>query len=111
MNFFPLCTANVWLMNSGRIVERRDQVLITFFSFLSFMPLTLTIKWSSTNGPLCTERPMLPLLRLPVDDHLVSPLVISRLESTRRLSPGSHWMTSTRSLAFTTAVRVIDRIH
>ena len=33
MNFLPLCTASVWPMNSGRMVERRDQVRTTFFSF------------------------------------------------------------------------------
>src|SRR6185295_15241633 len=31
MNLRPLWTANVWPTNSGRIVERRDQVLITDF--------------------------------------------------------------------------------
>src|SRR6185369_8029561 len=97
-------------MKSGRIVERRDQVLITFFSFLSFMPLTLTIRWSSTNGPLCTERPMLPLLRLAVDNHIVGPLVISGLEAACRLTPWSHRMTATRGFTFTTT-RVIDRVH
>ena len=35
MNFLPLCTAIVWPTNSGRIVERRDQVRMTFFSFVS----------------------------------------------------------------------------
>src|SRR5712691_7080309 len=33
MNFFPLCTAMVCPTNSGIIVERRDQVRSTFFSF------------------------------------------------------------------------------
>src|SRR6267142_1233635 len=98
-------------MNSGRIVERRDQVLITFFSFLSFMPATLTIRWSSTNGPLCTERPMLPLLRLAVDNHVVCPLVISCLIAACRLAPRSHRMASARGLTFTAAVWVIDRVH
>ena len=32
MNFLPLCTAIVCPTNSGRIVERRDQVRTTFFS-------------------------------------------------------------------------------
>jgi len=41
MNFLPLCTASVWPMNSGRMVERRDQVRTTFFSFFSFMASTL----------------------------------------------------------------------
>ena len=33
MNFFPLCTAIVWPTISGITVDRRDQVLMTFFSF------------------------------------------------------------------------------
>src|SRR6516165_3735109 len=58
MNFFPLCTASVCPINSGMMVERRDQVRTTFFSFFSFMSATFFIRWSSTNGPLCNERPM-----------------------------------------------------
>ena len=34
MNFRPLCTANVRPTMSGMIVERRDQVLMTFFDFV-----------------------------------------------------------------------------
>src|SRR5438132_8917989 len=37
INFFPLCTAIVCPTNSGIIVERRDQVRSTFFSFREFM--------------------------------------------------------------------------
>jgi hypothetical protein len=59
MNFFPLCTAMVWPMKSGTIVERRDQVFTTFFSLREFSPSTLTFKWSSTNGPFFSERGML----------------------------------------------------
>ena len=33
MNFFPLCTAMVCPTISGITVDRRDQVLMTFFSF------------------------------------------------------------------------------
>ncbi len=31
-NFLPLCTAMVWPTNSGKIVERRDQLFTTFLS-------------------------------------------------------------------------------
>ena len=37
MNFFPLCTAIVWPTISGITVERRDQVLTTFFSLARFI--------------------------------------------------------------------------
>ena len=35
-----MCTPSVWPINSGRIVERRDQVRTTFFSFFSFIATT-----------------------------------------------------------------------
>jgi hypothetical protein len=56
MNFRPLCTAMVWPIMSGRIVDRRDHVLITFFSLRAFMPSTLILRWSSMNGPFLSER-------------------------------------------------------
>src|SRR5207245_5642460 len=56
MNFFPLCTAIVCPIISGTIVERRDHVLITFFSLRVFSPSTLTRRWPSTNGPFFIER-------------------------------------------------------
>src|SRR5579863_5200874 len=56
MNFRPLCTAIVWPIMSGRIVDRRDHVLITFFSFRAFIPDTLIRRCSSMNGPFLSER-------------------------------------------------------
>src|SRR5580692_2213707 len=56
MNFFPLCTAMVCPIISGTIVERRDQVLTTFFSFRVFSPSTFSRRWPSTNGPFFSER-------------------------------------------------------
>src|ERR1700688_3853897 len=46
---------------SGTIVERRDHVLITFFSLRVFRPSTFSRKWPSTNGPFFSERPIDPL--------------------------------------------------
>src|SRR5437773_302949 len=48
MNLFPLCTASVWPTKSGVMVERRDQVLNTFFSFLSFRAVIFTRSDGST---------------------------------------------------------------
>src|ERR1700756_1457955 len=45
------------------------------------------------------------------DDEPIGTLVVARLVSTRRLAPRGHRMTSTGSLAFAAAVRVIDWIH
>src|SRR6266851_410823 len=58
MNFRPLCTAIVWPIMSGRIVDRRDHVLITFFSLRAFIPATLIRRCSSMNGPFLSERPI-----------------------------------------------------
>src|SRR4029077_20524325 len=56
MNFFPLCTAMVWPIISGTIVERRDHVFTTFFSFRVFSPSTFSRRCPSTNGPFFSER-------------------------------------------------------
>src|SRR5712691_9868365 len=58
MNFLPLCTAMVWPIISGTIVERRDQVFTTFFSFRAFSASTFSRRWPSTNGPFFSERAM-----------------------------------------------------
>src|SRR5580700_7946502 len=50
-------------------------------------------------------------LAAPVDDKCVRALVIPRLVSASRLPPRGYRMTSARSLAFSAAVRVIDRVH
>src|SRR5512146_1177198 len=84
MNFLPLCTAMVWPTNSGRIVDRRDQVRTTFFSFAAFKTPTFFSRWSSVNGPFLTERPMLEssyrflLLRLTI--HLSVRLLLRVLK-------------------------------
>src|SRR5215467_14844835 len=56
MNFLPLCTAMVWPIMSGTIVERRDQVFTTFFSLRVFSPSTFSRRCPSTNGPFLSER-------------------------------------------------------
>ena len=42
MNFLPLCTAIVWPTISGTTVDRRDQVLMTFFSLSRFIASTFS---------------------------------------------------------------------
>src|SRR5579872_722023 len=58
MNFFPLCTATVWPTNSGRMVERRDQVRTTFFSLAAFRAYSFFSRCPSVNGPFFTDRPI-----------------------------------------------------
>src|SRR6202034_3217849 len=68
----PSCTAIVWPSIAGTIMDRRDQVLITFLVPLSFCRSTFLIRWSSTNGPFfrlrgivgCSYRFFLPRLRV-----------------------------------------------
>src|SRR5580658_417915 len=84
------------------------------------MSSTFFCRWSSINGPLLSERPMLllarhphrlPLLGLSGHDPLIRALVIARLETARGLAPRCHRMASAAGLAFTAAVRVIHRVH
>src|SRR4051794_175615 len=63
------------------------------------------------NGPFFVDLAIALLLSSAVDDELVGPLVVTRLIATRRLAPRSPRVTSAGSLALTTAVRVIDRVH
>src|SRR5918992_1031817 len=58
----PSCTAIVWPSMSGMIVDRRDQVLMTFFEFLSFCRSTFFNRWSSMNGPFLRLRGICQLL-------------------------------------------------
>ena len=54
----------VWPTMSGMIVERRDHVLMTRFSFLELRSSTFFSRCSSTNGPFLRLRGM-PYLRAP----------------------------------------------
>src|SRR6478735_12543022 len=55
---------------SGTIIDRRDQVLITFLVPASFWTSTFFCRWSSTNGPFLRLRgisvQILRTQRLPV---------------------------------------------
>src|SRR5262245_5782063 len=63
MNFFPLCTAIVCPTMSGMTVERRDQVLRTFFSKRRFISSILFLRGASTNGPFLMLLAMFYFLR------------------------------------------------
>src|SRR4030081_2337438 len=109
------------------MVERRDQVRSTFFSLRAFMPSILVARCVSTNGPFFVERAidsalssrlsarrlrhqLLTLFAAALDGR-IRPLVVAGLEATRRLTPRRYRMPSARSLAFTAAVRMVDRVH
>src|SRR5688572_338340 len=139
-NFLPLCTASVWPTISGTTVERRDQVLMTFFSLARFIDSTFSSRCVSTNGPFFSERLITsldevygrrstangyegssrgpwavgrgPLLfRPPLHDEFVARLTRSGLVTLRRYAPRGDRMTPTRGLAFAAAEGVIDRVH
>src|SRR5699024_8409769 len=54
----PSWTAIVWPTNDGKMVERRDHVLMTRFSFDSFSLSIFFIRWSSAKGPFFKLRPI-----------------------------------------------------
>src|SRR5262245_35661325 len=143
MNFFPLCTAIVWPTISGTTVDRRDQVLMTFFSLARFIASTFSRSGVSTNGPFFSDllitfpagpaprRPPGPLrgtrptfmgrvrpsadpptlLRPPLHDEAIGRLAVTGLEALGRLTPRRHRVAAAGRLAFTTAERVVDRVH
>ena len=57
--FLPSWTAIVCPTKDGKIVERRDQVLITDLSFAAFNASTFLSKLASAKGPFFSERDML----------------------------------------------------
>src|SRR5574343_946549 len=100
-------------MNSGRIVERRDQVLIGRLSLVARTASTLATKCASTNGPFLRQRPIsYPLtIMTAVNDHAVRALVAAGAITLGGLTPRVNRHAPFTGLAFTTTVRVIDRVH
>src|SRR5205085_4981483 len=112
----PSCTAMVWPIMSGTIIERRDHVLMTFFVPFSFWTSTFFCRWSSTNGPffklrgISGPRPFSALAGLAAaDDHLVAGLALAR--AALGLAPRRDGVAATRRLALVVAVRVVDGVH
>src|SRR5450432_178325 len=101
------------------MVERRDQVLRTFFDFWRCMSTTFFIKLASMKGPFFIERAMASSIRIAplgffaavFDDHRVGALVLTGLETLRELTPGRAGVPAARRSALATAHRVIDRVH
>src|SRR5262245_50401560 len=116
MNFFPLCTASVCPTISGMTVERRDQVLMTFFSPPRFMTSTFSRSGTSTNGPFLSDLPITsvsagPLFRSSLNDEAIRALAVARLVALGRHAPRRHRVTAARRLAFAAAERVVDGVH
>ena len=117
MNFRPLCTAKVWPTNSGRMVDRRDQVLTTFFWLLPWCMSSIFFdEVLSTKGPFLIERAICVLLYWLLRRRLTMNLSVRLfLRVLRPLVFWPHgetgWRTALAALAFATADRVIDRVH
>src|SRR5215218_1097428 len=99
-------------MNSGRIMERRDQVLIGFLSLVVTALSALATRWWSTNGPFLSERVICyPLLLATRHDHDLRALVVAGPVNLGQIAPRVDRMTAFAGLAFTAAVRVVHRVH
>src|ERR1035437_4471644 len=98
---------------SGRMVERRDQVLIGRLSPLPRTFSTLPNRWWSTNGPFLIERPMsYPLfLVAAIDDHAAGAFVLACAIALGERAPGADRIPARGGLAFAAAVGVVDRVH
>ncbi len=55
LKVFPLCTKNVWPTKSGVTIERRDQVLIGFFTPELFILSIFSRRYDSTKGPFFND--------------------------------------------------------
>src|SRR5215831_13843154 len=113
MNFRPLWTARVWPTNSGRIVERRDHVLSTFFWRARLSSSTRRSSRSSMNGPFLSERPMIRrLLFRPARDDVAirRPRAPAGLVALGGPAPRRHRVIAL-ALALASAHRMVDGIH
>src|ERR1041384_8109611 len=87
-NLRPLWTANVRPTASGMIVERRDQVLITFFLADATVTSIFFCRWPSMNGPFFKLR----IYQLPfaLRDLTIMPSVRLLLRVLRPLASWPH---------------------
>src|SRR5512139_168071 len=111
----PLCTAIVRPTMSGRIIERRDQVLIGRRSFFSAATATFFCRCRSTNGPFLTERgtggSSAGSVAAP-HDQAGGALVGAGLLALGLPAPRRHRVrVALAGLAFAATVRVVDRVH
>src|SRR5262249_23725615 len=100
--------------NCGRMVDRRDHILMTSLRPDARAFSALRRRWPSTKGPFQTERATrLSLLAqlATAHDQLVRTLVVAGLVALGRLAPRGDGMTAARGAAFAAAERMVDRVH
>src|SRR3954451_13147864 len=99
-------------MNSGRTMERRDQVLIGFLSLVVTALSALATRWWSTKGPFLRERVIgYPLLLATRHDEDLRALVVTGAIALGQVAPWVDRVAAFASLAFATTVRVVDRVQ
>src|SRR5271155_4724875 len=99
---------------SGITVERRLQVLMTFFSLAAFMASTFFRRWASMKGPFFKLRDIVYLPPRAASTATTNNERVRLLRQTRTtfgLTPRRDRMASTRGLAFATTKWVVDRVH
>src|SRR5664279_3493624 len=99
---------------SGITVERRLQVLMTFFSLAAFIASTFFKRWASMKGPFFKLRDIVYLPPRAASTATTNNERVGRLGQTRAtfgLTPRRDRVTSTGGLAFAPAERVVDRVH
>lgn len=111
----PLCTEIVRPTKSGRIIERRDQVLIGLRELLATAASTLANKCASTNGPFSMNEALVRFLYLLLNatvanNHLSRTLVGTCLVPFSFLTPWAYRL-NTFVTPFTTTVWVVNRVH
>src|SRR3990172_377343 len=114
MNFLPLWTANVKPTMSGVMVERLDQVLMTFLSFSSTALRTFLSRLGSTYGPFLIDRATddSPLRLFPAFyDVGIGSLVLPGLVPLGRFPPRRAGMPPPGGFSLPAAERVVHRIH
>ena len=121
--FLPSCTAIVCPTMLGKIVENdRDHVLITDFSPLFVHGVNLLSRLASANGPFLIERAigsnLLKYYLIALPSLLLTIILLEALffflvlRPSAGLPQGVHGpRTSDSSLAFTTTVRMVIRVH
>src|SRR5438046_1716704 len=95
---------------------------MTFLSPPRFITSTFSSSGTSTNGPFFSDLDITfssfqlsalsrQLLRPSLHDESVRRLAVARLVALGGLAPRRHRVAAAGGLAFTTAERVIDRVH
>ena len=110
-NSLPLCTWKVSPTNSGVIIERRDQVLMTCLLPLASDFSTLLLQTRVDEGPLLERARHYFFPRRLTMNGLLPRLLGARLVALGRLAPRRTGVTAAGRTALAAAHRVIDRVH